>query len=879
MILSLAFFPNRRRRAHLGVVRSALIAAAVGLGTTAGDLSAQVLAPLTIEYEVPGTTGYASEIPTPADVMGGDIGERHMRAGELVEYVRIVSEASDRVVMGEHGRTYQGRPLVHAIVTSPENHSRLEDIRLENLRLSDDPAGVSDAALGGMPTIIYLGYSVHGNEASGSDAAMLTLHHLAAGEGPAVEAALANTVILIDPSLNPDGRARFVNWVTDNRGRVPTVDSQDREHSEPWPGGRTNHYIFDLNRDWLPSQHPESQGRVELFHHWRPQLHTDHHEMGGASSYFFQPGVPSRDNPNTPQHTVELTGDVARFHASYLDELGELYFSEETYDDFYYGKGSTYPDVHGAVGILFEQGSSRSLRARTSLGILPYAETVRNQFATSLSTIQAGVELREELLANQRRHYAEIPEFVASIPIQGWAVSLEGDRTRAQELARMLQRNRIDIYDVASAFEAGGTEFSPGEAFVVPLNQPQARLIHGTLERRTTFADSLFYDVSTWTMTLAFGVSHAELDSDPSGLLGEPLPPVELDGGEVLGGPAPYGYLLEWDRYYAPRALYRFLELGVLPRVAYRPFSIPVADGTVREFDRGTILIPLDYRSEDAGYTPDDVHRIAVEAAAEDHVVFHALETGRVEGGIWPGGRNAQVIDLPRVALLSGPGASSYGVGETWHLLNERMGIPVSLLDIGAVGGADLSRYNTLVMAGNVQGLSPEASGRIVDWIRSGGLLITVEGGVRWPLGQGLFPDEVAEVEVDVDLGDPSYEERGDRSGAHVIGGSIFEVALDPSHPVAFGYGESVPSFRGHNLYLEPAGDPGLTVGRYADDPLISGYIHDAQVPFLEGSASILAVQAGSGRVVSFLDNPNFRAFWYGTNGLFLNAIFFGRGF
>jgi hypothetical protein len=854
-----------------------LVAVAAGFLGSAGPLSAQAQPPLAMEYAAPGVTSYLADVPSPRDVMGVDIGERHIRPDEIVEYVRIVAEASDRVVLGHHGRTYQGRPLVHAIVTSPANHARLEEIRQANLRLSDDPNGVSDADLAGMPTVVYMGYSVHGNEASGSDAGILTLHHLAAGQGPGVEAMLDNLVVILDPSLNPDGRARFVNWVTDNRGRVPTVDPQDREHNEPWPNGRTNHYIFDLNRDWLPSQHPESQGRVELFHRWRPQLHTDFHEMGGGATFFFQPGVPSRDNPNTPQHTIDLTLEVARFHARNLDAVGELYYAQESFDDHYYGKGSTYPDVHGAVGILFEQASSRALRADTPLGILPYAETVRNQFATSLSTLQAGVELREQLLANQRRHYAEIPAFVAATPTKGWLVSLEGDRTRAQELAQMLQRNRIRLHNLGSTVERDGITFRPGEAFIVPLDQPQARLIHGALERRTNFPDSLFYDVSTWTMTLAFGVPHAELTAVPSGLVGAELGAVALDGGEVRGGRTDYAYLMEWNRFYAPRALNRFLEAGILPRVTYRPFSIRTAEGTVLEVERGSILIPVQYRLEGARYTPEDVHRLVQEAAREDHVVIHALSSGFPEGEVWPGGSATRVLDLPRVALLAGRGASGAAVGETWHLLNERMGVPVSLVDVADVAGLDLSRYNTLVMAGNIGGLSEAATRSITEWVRGGGLLITTEGGVRWPLAQGLLSTTIREAEVD--LGNPSYEDRGDRAGAQVIGGSIFQVELDPTHPIAFGYGATVPTFRAHNLYLEPVEDPGVTVGRYAQEPLISGYIHEYQIPFLQGSASILAARAGQGRVVSFLDNPNFRAFWHGTNHLFLNAIFFGRGF
>ena len=838
---------------------------------------AQARPPIAMDYPVDGVTGYLDGVPSPEAVLGTLVGERHARPDELVEYVRRVAEASDRVVMRRHGRTYQGRPLVHAIVTSPENHARLDEIRRQNLRLLDEPNAVTDGEIAGMPTVTYMGYSVHGDEASGSDASLLTLHHLAAGQGPAVERVLENSVVIIDPSINPDGRARFVNWVTDNRGRVPTTDPQDREHNQPWPGGRTNQYFFDLNRDWLPVQHPSSKGRLELFHRWRPQLHLDFHEMGGDDTYFFQPGVPSRRNPNTPVHTNDLTREVARFHARALDEVDELYFSEENYDDFYYGKGSTYPDVNGGVGILFEQASARSLRAETDHGILPYEETVRNQFATSLSSLEAAVELREELLANQRRHYREVPDFVAENPVKGWVVSASGDRTRAQQFVQMLQRHRIRVHELARAVERGGRTFRPGDAWVIPLDQPQARLVNGMLEKRTTFRDSLFYDVSAWTMTLSFGLPHAELTSDPSGLVGDELGPVEPGGGRVVGGEAEYAYVLEWDRYFAPRALYRLQEAGVRPLVAEDAFSMPAADGGVREFPRGSVIVPVEYRAEGSGQTAEDVHRIVREAAERDHVVFRALDTGRPEGGIWPGGPNADVLEKPRVAVLAGSGTSGYRVGETWHLLNERMGVPVSLVNVDEVTDADLDRYNTVVLAGGAWGLSDAAAEAVAAWVRDGGLLITVGNGVRFALDRELLDTSLRETEVD--LGEVDYGDLGARRGAQLIGGTIFEVELDPTHPVAYGYGESVPVFRAHNTYVEPSGDPGVTVGEYASEPLLSGYIHEDQVPQLAGSASIIAERAGSGRVISFLDNPNFRAFWHGTNGLFLNAVFFGQTF
>ncbi|WP_243665022.1 M14 family metallopeptidase, partial [Rhodothermus marinus] len=526
---------------------------------------------------------YDSAIPKPEEVIGHVVGTRHTAPHQIVAYFQAVAAASDRVLVEEHGRTYEGRPLIHAIVSAPENLMRLEEIRRANLWLSDDPASVSDAELARMPVVAYLGYSIHGNEASGSEASLLTLYYLAAARGPEIDSLLAQAVLIIDPMFNPDGRDRFVDWANRNRGRVPVADPQDREHLEPWPGGRTNHYWFDLNRDWLTGQHPESQGRLRLFHHWRPQLLTDHHEMGSESTFFFMPGVPSRTHPLTPARNQELTAAIARYHAEALNRIGSLYYSEEGYDDFYYGKGSTYPDANGAVGILFEQASSRALLRETRDGVLSYAFTIRNQFATSLSTLRALRALRLELLRYQRDFYREAEAIARRLPVKAYLIALEPGRTRAQMLAEVLRRHRIRVYTLARDVTVDGRTFRAGQAYVVPTQQPQVRMLQALMEQRTTFEDSLFYDVSAWTLPLAYDVVWAEWRRDPSELLGTPVDSVRLDGGELVGGHSDYAYLMTWDRFYAPAALYRLQQAGVRARVLTEAVTLPVA-GSRRTF-------------------------------------------------------------------------------------------------------------------------------------------------------------------------------------------------------------------------------------------------------------------------------------------------------
>ena len=838
----------------------------------AASVQAQDL-PLSIDMPLPGVESYSDDIPTPEEVIGHQIGTRHTEPAEIVDYFRAVAEASDRVTLEEHARTYEGRPLIHAFVTSQENHGRLEAIREANVRLSEAPGEVTDSALATMPAVVYAGYSVHGNEATGSEAGVLLLYHLAAGNGPAVDSVLQNTVVILDPMFNPDGRNRFTAWANQNRGAVALTDPQDREHNEPWPGGRTNHYLFDLNRDWLPVQHPESKGRLELFHQWRPQVLTDHHEMGSDATFFFQPGVPSRTNPNTPAENQELTGEIGTYHARGLDRIGSLYYSEEGYDDFYYGKGSTYPDVNGAIGILFEQASSRALERETENGVLTYAFGVRNQFATSLSTLEAVVAMRERLLQNMQAFYEGASTFADSSDVKAYVISLEENRTQAQALAEVLQRHRIRLYEPGQRFDAGSEAYEAGSAYVVPVDQAQARLVKAAMERVTEFQDSLFYDVSAWTLPLAFGVRYAELQQEADPYLGAEIEDVQMDGGELVGGEAEYAYLMEWGRYYAPRALYKLQEVGLRPRLLTEPVSA-IVEGAPRRFQRGTVAIPV--RGSDV--PADSVHALVQQIVEEDHVRIFAAETGLTPSGTDLGGRGTVVLDAPRVALLTGSGTSSYNTGEVWHLLSERFGIPVSLLDVQDVGGGDLSRYTALVMAGGSYGSLPAED--LKTWVQGGGHLIALTSAVEWAVENELADLEAIDSpDFDSLFQDFSYDELDEAYGAQYIGGSIFQTEADPTHPIAFGYGRAVPVFSSGEDFYQTSGSAGANVLTYADDPLLSGYLSEERGEQLPGSAALVAQRLGQGRVTLFAFNPNFRAFWYGTNGLFLNALFFGDAF
>ena len=820
---------------------------------------------------------YNRSIPKPEEIIGHQIGTSHTRTDQVVDYFEALASRSNRIILNDHALTHEGRRLIHAIVTHPDNHENLEIIREENLKLSDKPNSMSDQDLNKMPLVAYLGFSIHGDEASGTEASLLLLYHLAAGSGKQIDDILKNTVLIIDPMFNPDGRDRFVNWVNGNRGRVPTSDTQDREHNQPWPRGRTNHYLFDMNRDWLPVTQPESNGRIKLFHHWRPQFLLDAHEMGSNSTFFFQPGISSRNNPNTPKGTLELANKLIPFHAKRLDSIQSMYYSQQSYDDFYYGKGSTFGDIHGSVGILFEQASSRALESETNQGRLVYAFTIRNHYMSTLGTLDGLVALRKDFLTYHRDFYATAPDAAKKNQVRGYLVSLKQNRTRAQMLIQNLQKHRIVAHELKKSMTVKQTKFNPGEAVIIPSNQPQTRFLKGIMERMTTFEDSLFYDVSAWTLPLAYGVESYELKQNPNAYIGTQLGLVELDGGMLTGGKAKSAYLMKWDRYYAPKSLYSIMDLGIRPRLTTQAFSA-VVDGKEVQFDRGTIVIPAYQRDADATITQEKIHKMMIHLAKMDHVNIYASNTASTPSGPDLGGAYQGVLQKPKVAILSGDGTSSYGVGEVWHLLNFRMGIPVSLLNAKQLSARKLSKYNTIIVPdGFYSNLDSTDIKTLKDWVLNGGTLIATQTGSRWVVNKKILNEKLKKGGMDTL--DIPYEQAPMVTGAQRIGGSIFEVSLDNTHPIAYGYNKKTPMFRRGDTFFELSTSTAANVGRYTKNPLLSGYISEEKLKEIQNSASIIARRQGGGHVILFADNPSFRAFWYGSNGLLLNAVFFGQAF
>ena len=869
-----------------------VVPALIGCLLVAFGRQAAVAEPL--DYYMPTGVDYDQAIPRPADVLGHQLGAQPARHDPMVTYLRAVAAASDRITAETIGDSHQGRPILFFVVTSPANHARLETLRRAHVARTDptapDPTvpGPDDAD---MPVVTWVNYGVHGAEPSAMDAAIPTLYHLAAAQGPQIERTLDESIILITAIFNPDGHSRRINWVLQHGSTVTVTDPAHRIHNEAWPGGRTNHYWFDLNRQWLLLTQPESVAWVAKWHHWKPNVSGDMHDMGSNATYYFHPGVPARRNPLIPERSRDLLGQIAGYHAAFMDSEARLYYTEETFDNYYLGKGSTYPHVNGSIGILFEAGSARGGAIDTINGQRTFADNIRTHFRTSLTTIEGARALRGELLAHQRAFFRDGLEQARADATRAYVFAAPGDPARLFHFLQLLRRHDIDVYRLAGDVSADGRTFRAGQAYIVPLAQAQYRLIRGLFDRVREFEEKIFYDVSGWTMPLAYGLDYDGLSGRrfQSRLLGEPATPAMPTAPRP--DRAPHSYVFDWTGYYAPRALYRLLGEDVLARVALKPFQVATTAGNVA-MQRGAIVVPLARQDKDG----DAIHAIVSRIAAEDGIVVHAATSGLTPTpGVDLGGRDSfRSVTAPKALMVVGRGVLAYDAGEIWHLLDHRMEIPLVMRDKARLSSVDWDDYAHVILPGGRNFSLPEkAEQRLQRWVRDGGTVIALRQGAEWAHDHLMADDDdkgskdkKARKKKNGDDEDSEAPERIDyadfnrREAADVIGGAIYAGDLDNTHPLGFGYpSRQVASHRNTTIVFDTPDNPYATVVRYTDQPLMSGYSSDKRVEEIAGTPMMIAERRGRGSVILFTDNPNFRGTFFGTNKLFLNGLFFSRAF
>lgn len=816
-------------------------------------------------YFYPTSNNFNSAIPTPEQFLGYAIGTQHTRHDKIVEYFRELDRLSDRMTMQVIGKTFEQRQQITSVFTSPQNHAKLEEIRKAHL------GGQKNGSTENIPLVIHLGYNVHGNEPSSSEAALLTAYYIVASQTDEANKWMNDMVILMDPVINPDGRDRHSHWANMHKAEPPVADPLDREHTEIWPGGRFNHYWFDLNRDWFLGTFPETRNRINFFHHWRPYVQTDHHEMGTNATFYFDPGEDASNNPVVPNFLYKTIYPLyAGYFSKASDAIGSMYYTKESFDKLYPGYGSSYINFYGGAGFLFEQASSGGHAQETNTLPITFAFTIRNQFIASLTTIRASLAEKLQLLTLRKEFYRVAQAQAASSLIKGYVFGDVKDATRTKAFIDLLLLHHIEVYAVGNTMNAEGKTFEAGKTFYVPADQDNYIMVRSVFEKAITYRDSSFYDASTWSLIHAYNLPFAELKTP----LNKTNRITTMAAAEPAVEKSNYAYLFEATDYNIHKAIYHLQKNGVIVQSAFRPF-VATSNQQQKPFGYGTIVLPVNQQR----ISVDSLYQLISAVSKTTGIKVYSINTGFSAGGIDMGSPYIRTLQKPEAAMIIGTGVAASEAGEIWHLLDQRLQMPISKIDILNLGRANFNRYNTLIMVGGNYGLIDKTvSDKIKAWVQNGGTLITIKTASEWAIRNGFTKEKL--LPADSIKGIPVrqyYDNAVYIEGAKAMGGSIFKVDIDTTHALGFGFtNKTVSWYRNGLTFLLPSSNPYSTVAQYTNDPLIGGYIHPTTLKRVKNSAAILVGAEGNGRVILFSDNPNFRGTWYGTNKVFLNALFFG---
>jgi len=822
---------------------------------------------------------FDEQIPSPAQFLGYDIGTHYTRHDRIVAYLKELARISDKASFQVIGETYEKRLQVVLTVTSSKNHSNIENIRKEHLTLLDPKVPALDPEEG--KSIVALNYSVHGDETSSGEAAMLTAYYLIANQSGETQKFLDESVIHIDPAQNPDGRDRAAHYHNSYKSFPPVADPADAEHNQPWPSGRTNHFLHDLNRDWFAVTQQESENRIDFYHQWYPNVQIDFHEMGTNSTYYLEPTKPVRTwNPIIPDYHYEVMNPLlAEYQTEALDDLGALYWTKEVFDNISPIYGSTYPDIQGGVGVTFEVGSSRGLVQESNAGEVTFRSTIRKHLQTGIATVRAAVNEKQKLFNYQKDFFQSALEKASSQPTKAYVFGDSDDPSLTHKFLDLMLKHRLDVYEVDTDIEQNGKEFKAGSSYIVPAEQIHYRVIHDIFEANTSFPDSVFYDITGWSLVHGYGIQYEDLESDNyQSFQGDQVTELPERNGTIKGGSSDYAYLLKWSDYNSSPALYDMLDSDLTVRVAHKPFTASITSNNRKAFGYGSIVISV--REQNMNHT--ELYQKLRSIAEAHNVTFHSVETGMTPSGIDLGSTNIHPIDKPEVAMVVGEGTSSYEVGEAWFLLNKHVGMEVTKIRSQQFPRTDLQRYNTIVLVdGNYSDWDEDAVEKLNRWIRSGGVLITNEDASEWAIEKELVSEDLIKSFEEDTTGSKKrydYEEQSDRWRANTIPGTILEADIDPSNPIAFGVPDRRQLFiKNSSLFLKQSENPYGTVAQYVDEPFVGGYINEENLEKVSGTSAIVVRSEGEGSVVLFADDPNFRSYWHTTSRLFLNAIFFGQ--
>jgi hypothetical protein len=810
----------------------------------------RLLLPLALIFSI---STFSQNLKSPSDFLGYELGTQFSRHHEVTDYYEhVAASESARVKLMEYGQTNERRPLLLAFVSSAENLANLETIREEHLKALNGQGNQTKA-------IVWLSYNVHGNESVSTEASMKTIYELLTNKSDY----LKNTVVIIDPCINPDGRDRYSNWYNQYKNTPFQVDPNSKEHNEGWWSGRSNHYMFDLNRDWAWLTQVESQQRLKQYNKWMPHVHVDFHEQGVNSPYYFAPAA-------EPYHEVitdfqrDFQETIGRNHAKYFDANGWFYFTKERFDLFYPSYGDTYPTYNGGIGMTYEQGGSgrAGLGVLTDIGdTLTLKDRIAHHFTTGLSTVEVASNNVEKL-------NTEFKKFFQGKNYKYKSYVLKGNEDHLRALENLLNKHEI-VYGRAKKGTVKGFNYSTGNSssktvdensLVISTNQAKGTMVKVLFEPIATLSDSLTYDITAWSLPYAYGLD---------GIATTQLVPSNVKDTDEMVSTIPedvYAYVTDWNSMDDARFLAHLLKKGVRVRTTYAPFSL-----NGKSYDRGTLIIT----QSDNEYVKDFTSTIK-EATKAHHKKLDVVNTGFVDTGKDFGSGYVEMVKKSKIAVLAGGPTSLYRFGEIWHFFEQQLHYPLTVIDAEYADRVDFDQYDILILPGGRYSgfMNEDRLLGLKEWVRNGGKLIAMGGAIKGIDGDKGFGIQQRQQPKDTAETNPMpHNDRQREAMKNAITGAIFKTKVDTTHPLAYGYGSEYFTLKlgsdaydylsnGNVVYLENGTKP------------VSGFAgSEAQKQI--GKSLVFGVQNhGRGQVVYMVDNPLFRGFWENGKLFFANALF-----
>ncbi len=794
----------------------------------------------------------AQNLKSPADFHGYELGTQFTRHHEVVDYYTYLAQTdASRVKLVEYGQTNERRPLLLAFISSAENMKNLDAIREEHLKATTG-AGNAEKA------IVWLSYNVHGNESVSTEASMQTIYELLTSKSTYLE----NTVVIVDPCINPDGRDRYSNWYNQYKNTPFQVDPNSKEHHEGWWSGRSNHYMFDLNRDWAWLTQVESQQRLKVYNKWMPHVHVDFHEQGVNSPYYFAPAAEPYHEVITPfQRNFQKT--IGKNHAKYFDANGWFYFTKEVFDLFYPSYGDTYPTYNGAIGMTYEQGGS----GRAGLGILTrngdtltLKDRIAHHYTTGISTVEVASKNADQL-------NTEFKKFYQNKNFKYKSYVLKGNTDNLSSLTSLLDKHEIE-FGVASNTTVKGFDYGTGTSgslktdehtIVVSTNQPKGTMVKVLFEPNAKLSDSLTYDITAWSLPYAYGLDAVASTS----LVAANKPTKEKINTSFSDA---YAYVGNWNSMNDARFLADLLKNNIKVRTSYAPFSL---EG--KNYERGSLII-----TKSDNEHQKNLVNVLTTVAQKHSKNLTAVNTGFVDSGKDFGSAYVQQIKKPKVAVLSGEPTTTLRFGEIWHYFEQQLGYPITVLDTDYIANVDMDKYDILILpGGRYSGYFNEKKLKgLKNWVSEGGKLIAMGGAINGIDGKNGFNIKTKETQKDTSKTKPMPHENLQREQMkNAITGAIFKAKVDNTHPLAYGYNTSYFTLKlgnssfdylknGNAVYLEENSKP------------VSGFAGSKAQKNIASSLIFGVENHGRGQVVYMVDNPLFRGFWENGKLFFANALF-----